>query len=72
MKLAQIHDPETGLHLAKVENESVYPVLAESNGLRTLLDFVRGADREGISLVDLVERHCSSQALSLTWSELNV
>ena len=61
MKLAQIHDPEIGLHLAKVDNESVYPVLAEANGLRTLLDFARGADREGIALVDLVERHCSSR-----------
>ena len=72
MKLAQIHDPEIGLHLAKVENESVYPVLAEGSGLRTLLDFARGAEREEISLVNLVERHCSSRALPLTWSELNV
>jgi len=72
MKLAQIHDPQTGLHLARVENQRVYPVLAEGSGLRTLLDFARGAEREGIDLVDLVKRHSSSQALSLTWSELNV
>ena len=72
MKLAQIHDPENGLYLAKVENESVYPVLAEDSGTGTLLDYACGADREGVSLPDLVERHCSSQALSLTWSELNV
>ena len=72
MKLAQIHDPENGLYLAKVENESVYPVLAEDSGTGTLLDYACGADREGVSLPDLVERHCSPQALSLTWSELNV
>lgn len=72
MKLAQIHDPETGVYLAKVENESVYPALADGNSLRTLLDYARLANREGTSLAELVERHCTSQALPLTWSQLNV
>lgn len=72
MKLAQIHDPQNGVQVAKVENESVYPVFAKDKGLYTLLDFVREINREGISLADLVERHCSSQALTLTWGELNV